>query len=139
MSELKPCPFCGGEAMVHSDFRERLWTVSCKSRLECYAIEDYYPSQEEAISAWNKRVSNLEALRPCPFCGGKAKVYSISRHTWRATCNALDCCHLMHDWETPEEAIAGWNRRVLPESELQAAVNAFKKRKCVDSRKLPHA
>ena len=125
---LKPCPFCGGDAIVHSDFRDRgLWTVSCKSRLECYAIEDYYPSQEEAISAWNMRVNRLESLRSCPFCGGKAKVYSISRHIWRAACDArVNCCYLAADWKTPEEAIAAWNRRTITERELESAMESAK-------------
>ena len=56
--ELKPCPFCGGEAelkiietMTHSSlYREN--EVYC---LDCYATTDKYTTQELAIKAWNKR------------------------------------------------------------------------------------
>jgi hypothetical protein len=78
MSELKPCPFCGGEA-VHSGVeklkdgttilastRGLRWTVhwikcsdkSCPGRL-------HYGTEAEAIAAWNHRadLAALEAER----------------------------------------------------------------------------
>ena len=132
---LKPCPFCGGDALVHRDSYGRgLWTVSCKMHLECYAIEKYYQTREEAISAWNTRVSNLEPIRSCPFCGGKAKVYRVVNSVWKVSCKKVDCAFLCSDWKTPEEAIAAWNRRNISEEELQAALKAFQRKRCVDVR-----
>lgn len=60
---LKPCPFCGGEATLrHTKDREgkmygELWIVSCEAR-SCYIrpCTSFYTSEEEAIEAWNTRV-----------------------------------------------------------------------------------
>ena len=50
MTELKPCPFCGGEARLHSSFE---WShVSCE---KCFASTSIRISEEQAIEAWNNR------------------------------------------------------------------------------------
>ena len=54
MPELKPCPFCGGEALV-SEFighSFRSYSVGCK---ECKTLMKYVDSKEAAIKAWNTR------------------------------------------------------------------------------------
>lgn len=54
MIELKPCPFCGGEASlitISSDNRYFAVCDDCDNRTnECFEVE-------EAIEAWNRRVS----------------------------------------------------------------------------------
>ena len=58
MIELKPCPFCGGEAKVEMD-ESWYWeyAVSCT---KCFAtINLYFAAEEEAAEAWNKRASEL--------------------------------------------------------------------------------
>ena len=63
--ELKPCPFCGGEAIIDG-CDETLWIVICK---ECNASIGYKETKEEAIEAWNKRIEptftpdELDAIR----------------------------------------------------------------------------
>lgn len=64
MDELKPCPFCGGEAFLHFDAETRAvhknitgkeignW-VTCK---KCFAESGYCHTTEAAIEAWNRRV-----------------------------------------------------------------------------------
>ena len=57
------------------------------------------------------------SLLPCPFCGGKASLFSFEQPdgstTWEVDCENDNCevsaCTAMHD--TPEEAAAVWNRR----------------------------
>ncbi|MBQ7578130.1 MAG: Lar family restriction alleviation protein [Synergistaceae bacterium] len=60
MSEkLKPCPFCGCEAvlMTHYDtvYKEISHFVTCSY---CGVCTKYYLSSEKAISAWNTRAED---------------------------------------------------------------------------------
>lgn len=51
----KPCPFCGGEAIIGVDFvshRASLTYVRC---VECEA-QTGYDYRSKAIAAWNRRV-----------------------------------------------------------------------------------
>lgn len=57
--ELRPCPFCGGEAtflkqrFVHI---EPLYSVTCK---KCGANTMFYPTLFDAEKRWNKRCSGV--------------------------------------------------------------------------------
>lgn len=62
---LKPCPFCGGEAVISGcDGGE--WSVIC---IVCDASIGYKGTEREAIEAWNIRVQpeftldELDAIR----------------------------------------------------------------------------
>lgn len=69
MSDLKPCPFCGGEAIaklssakwVDEAYRGKIFVVGCK---ECSCttspylalnIIDRCEAKRQAIAAWNRR------------------------------------------------------------------------------------
>lgn len=66
MSELKPCPFCGGKA--HLD-REEIF-CDCGAKMSfplyvwgaaaCDGFPTYEQSKEMAIKAWNRRVDIRE-------------------------------------------------------------------------------
>lgn len=55
--ELKPCPFCGGEAYVGQDecwYWD--WEAHC---LQCGATFDtLFETKKQAIEAWNRRADN---------------------------------------------------------------------------------
>lgn len=52
MSELKPCPFCGGEARLsHAGAKHIIFCPNCV-RLPA---DGGYINQEQAIAAWNNR------------------------------------------------------------------------------------
>lgn len=84
MSEkLKPCPFCGGEAVVecHDEDYGDDWIVSCinlDGECEITPHTKFYETKQEAIEAWNRR-SNQDAVLineipsdfRCESCGGK--------------------------------------------------------------------
>ena len=54
MEQLKPCPFCGGEAKVLYLPNKCGWNVYCRM---C-EVEMLYDSEQEAIEAWNRRVDD---------------------------------------------------------------------------------
>lgn len=61
--ELKPCPFCGGEAHTKFWDEENGWSIGCHN-LDCYAVIDefhWYESKDAAIAAWNTRAPKAEA------------------------------------------------------------------------------
>ena len=63
--KLKPCPFCGGKAIIDG-CDDTLWIVICK---KCDASIGYKETECEAIDAWNSRVETtftpdeLDAIR----------------------------------------------------------------------------
>ena len=48
-------------------------------------------------------------LKPCPFCGGKAGIYSIAKYEKEAYCE--NCGAVSNICMTEEEAVEAWNRR----------------------------
>lgn len=79
MNELKPCPFCGGEARIR-DFTmvdlEPEIDVFC---INCGAQTFVYETKDDAIEAWNRRVedSDIERLRK------KVSALEKSNRNWR--------------------------------------------------------
>lgn len=61
MSDLKPCPFCGGKAHTCGDEdQERVCWVMCP---DCLASAGgNYPTMEEAITAWNTRADKPKPI-----------------------------------------------------------------------------
>ena len=54
MSELKPCPFCGGKAKVIKTYEGMRWVV-CD---DCLCETDLFNTDVKAINAWNRRADN---------------------------------------------------------------------------------
>lgn len=56
MQELKPCPFCGGRAVLSERFQAaKIWCNDCEIHT------NPYPGKLSAIAAWNKRPEEPEA------------------------------------------------------------------------------
>lgn len=63
MPELKPCPFCGGNAIatfdpdgvVDSEARRWAWTIVCE---RCCSTSGLTFTKAKAIEAWNRRVGD---------------------------------------------------------------------------------
>lgn len=73
MSEIKRCPFCGGEATLTNklskdEYGQRLWNVCC---FGCANRTSSYWDKEIAIEAWNTRkplervIERLEDIKLC--------------------------------------------------------------------------
>lgn len=63
MTELKPCPFCGGEARLHhgaNGINQTSFVMCdrCRVRNEGTEISTLYSSDEKAIDAWNRRADD---------------------------------------------------------------------------------
>lgn len=58
MSELKPCPFCGGKTL---DIRKGkyMWWIEC-CNADCGTLGGVKRRKKEAIDAWNRRVGEGE-------------------------------------------------------------------------------
>jgi len=92
-SELKPCPFCGGEAVLrHASFcgYDSQW-VECTNRKKCGSkVEPVTDVPEVAIQAWNTRkwkTCRLELEEPkedgvwwCSYC--KSYHQHKSKYPW---------------------------------------------------------
>lgn len=63
MIELKPCPFCGGEADCSNSrfiqYGRKKWAVECPC---CGVVSHFFDTEEEAIAAWNRRTDNIDAV-----------------------------------------------------------------------------
>ena len=62
----------------------------------------------------------MSEVKCCPFCGSKPYVRKVrvkyvdadSADRWKVMCGGrVDCCALLNDFASEEEAIAAWNRR----------------------------
>lgn len=51
--DLKPCPFCGGEAFVLELYKLGRCLVECEN---CKCRTDYYTTKKQVVEVWNKRV-----------------------------------------------------------------------------------
>lgn len=65
---LKPCPFCGGKAVIVVNYSEILPThrvkcVVCNAQMGTHHVcydgrgARFFQNEEEAINAWNRRVT----------------------------------------------------------------------------------
>ena len=70
MQELKPCPFCGGEArgiVAKQEDGKESYSVTCmKCNTAIFRPKilewDSFQSLEEAIGAWNRRVETSRTV-----------------------------------------------------------------------------
>lgn len=68
MSELKPCPFCGGEAIIIHSPRTGtvlIRCISCAAMLgritkivSTFGGKVYFEKKQDAIEAWNRRADD---------------------------------------------------------------------------------
>ena len=106
MSDLKPCPFCGGEASVkmwcEPDTPFLVMCESCKSSVKDYATE------AEAIEAWNRRdertakVESRKWRKDLTLIGGgswSGKCQECGRWVKSNECTYCPKCGARLEWE----------------------------------------
>ena len=57
MAELKPCPFCGGEAKIVRLFTSTRYDCFVKCT-KCDNESGLYTSKQNAVKEWNRRFDN---------------------------------------------------------------------------------
>ena len=92
MTELKPCPFCGGEAEYGLTMAgEEVYCTECKAAMPRFTTED------ATIEAWNKRAEHR-----CEFCEQgdfDGQVVMISNHGWQRINYCPNCgAKIEVDW-----------------------------------------
>lgn len=82
MSDLKPCPFCGGKAeMLTAESMNGgyLFGIMCN---DCRSRGDVYDTEAEAIAAWNSRVKPPCGGGYCPLCGAIERTCKQEERGW---------------------------------------------------------
>lgn len=88
MSDLKPCPFCGKPKAL----LEGYYHVRCTA---CQAQTGFFPTQQEAIDAWNCRASQWRSVADDPPPDGAEEIFAIDCH------GRLGIAEKSHDGEGP--------------------------------------
>ncbi len=88
MIELKPCPFCGGAAVLHVNDGARVMCQRCKIQTQTHHdLVDRYGvipcAIVGAVDEWNKRVCGKEA---CWAEDVRELVYTLKRDLDQAIC-----------------------------------------------------
>jgi len=60
--ELKPCPFCGGEASIRIDTSHSTACLIGCATMGCFGHEQWEETEAEAIAAWNHRPLVQQAI-----------------------------------------------------------------------------
>ena len=104
MTKLKPCPFCGGkvELMIGEAGLEKVFCPVCGTRTLW---------TEHAHQLWNKRTRKNTNLKPCPFCGHKAKVFIA--YDGKSCVQCTKCGLTSKGYDFPRDAEAVWNARIF--------------------------
>ena len=85
MDELKPCPFCGGDAVIRKDeerikpFYVRCGNINCKMVVGT----NYFATKEEAIEAWNRRASNTDVISKQVAIDAVLELDASHRVSWK--------------------------------------------------------
>lgn len=76
--ELRPCPFCGGEAAIYEPLATSFWFVRCSDGDTCSTCGPDRETRSAAIEAWNTR-----AEKKCRM----VRKPTIDPYTDRAVCS----------------------------------------------------
>lgn len=108
MSELKPCPFCGGKAKTMAMEQHRWWVFcsECMCDLGFEGMDEsgcygHFDTEAEAVEAWNTRHVETDALREacmelvtyagtCPFDAKDADTASWTERCERECSTDVD-------------------------------------------------
>lgn len=74
MSNLKPCPYCGGEAHLSADTsHSTAFFIGCETE-DCFGLMMWAERKDAAIAAWNTRALDPSAIREAALREAAASV-----------------------------------------------------------------
>ena len=111
MAELKPCPFCGGEAHT---YKNNLWHVACERAHNGCVTMSAFITEAEAVEAWNTRTPEQEISAAL---GGNE-----NRISERLRSVASDMRNIGASSMTSHELFAYWAREVDKAADLAATL-----------------
>ena len=110
--KLLPCPFCGHGALTWECWDDT-WYVECSNE-NCGCMIDGFPTEAEAVKAWNRRVEGKkkDTLHPCPKCGYEhVRIVGDGSKVF-IQCDA--CGHTGLHTDRMIDAIAAWQKGEKP-------------------------
>ena len=110
MSELKKCPFCGGEAKhwLGSDNEKGVYCFDCKAGIEVYG------TLEELYSAWNTRVDGWISVEDrLPEEGEMVLMFSKFKNYHMGWYDKKQCKFYSEGYSVKQGMVTHW--RPLPE------------------------
>lgn len=113
MSELLPCPFCGGEDVsVSAGYWDALgarYEVGCDNpQCVVHPYSDLYPTEAEAIEAWNKRAAyEMDGWFYLPKPKEPIVEVTETTNTWDGTKVRTDLFY-----QVREQAVINWAREL---------------------------
>lgn len=112
-NELKPCPFCAGEAKVSADLLvgESVYEAYCD---DCFASVGFHSTEGEAVAAWNRRTQQHCRYEHTDHCTVKCSVCGREVETFHPGYRHCPCCG---SYIEPKE----WMRGFRSEEDMKEA------------------
>ncbi len=80
--ELKPCPFCGGEALAIQSWEGDAHDVGCFNGECIVEPHTWAETKDEAIAAWNTRAVDPAAIREAALREAAAVAEALAVKWW---------------------------------------------------------
>lgn len=72
--ELKPCPFCGSDAIGRVTYTDKMFEIECS---KCCRAQTIMETKERAIASWNERAHNMVSVDDAVKAFENSILYSI--------------------------------------------------------------